>query len=219
MKNKLYFFWLLLFISCSKNTNEFFSYENIHMYSFVDQDSIMQVVFHDDYAKTRDTFSTGYKGAIPNVLMKDFNKDGKNDVMVIFEYSDSQPLCRYQVYFSNQNMKLSPPKIWYRGESINFFNYRGDDLINYNLKIIKDTMFMFQHSYSVFQFFTLRENSFEPMVSLERKEEKFSIAAWNLEESQWSEKDSFPKKDEISLKYINMINQHKNLPFVCSCGN
>src|SRR5690606_31652295 len=219
MKNKLYPFLLLLFISCSKNTTDLFSYENIHMYSFVNQDSIMQIVFHDDYAKTRDTFSIGYKGTVPSVLMKDLNKDGKNDVVVVFDYSDPVSLCRYQVYFSDRSKKLAPPKIFYRGDSINFFNYHVDDLINYNLKIVNDTLFMFQHGYSVFQFFTLKENSLEPTVSLKREEEEFSLAVWNRKKSQWSEKANFPQYDKISLKYINIINQTKNLPFLCSCGN
>ncbi|MDD3005441.1 hypothetical protein [Flavobacterium sp.] len=212
-KRILYIILLLTFTSCKNDKNIIFSYENIFVYSYLDKDSITQIVCYDTNKKVRDTFGVGYKGSVSEIILKDLNKDKKNDVLVVFDYSDVVPMFRYQAYFTEKNQKLSKPKINFRNKSIDFFTANTDELINHNLKIINDSTFMFQSGYNTVQIYELKNNTFIPIFQFIRENETDIIKEWKTKNNTWN--DLTTKKDnEVKNNYLKLFEKSIEKSFV-----
>lgn len=213
IKTIIYSLLFFIFMSCKNDKTSIFSYENILVYSYVDKDSITQIVCYDTNKKVRDTFGLGYKGSDPEIMLKDLNKDGKNDVLIIFDYSNSVPMFRYQAYFTEKNQKLSKPKINYRNKSIDFFIANTDELINYNLKIINDSTFMFQSGYNIFQIYELKNNTFRPILRFIRENEKDVMTEWNTENNIWNDLTT-EKENDVKANYLKLFEKSFEESFV-----
>lgn len=210
-KLAIFLFLAFAFFSCAGDStlketflpryDTLLKHENIIIYRFTDQDSITNIVGTDDEGSFRDTARLNYGINSPDILLRDINHDGINDVIVIFDFSDPVTLIRYWGYFSSQNPKLAKPKIVYKGNEVDFFN--NNDILNTNMRVLSNDTFMFQHSYSEVCFYRIKQLEMLPLVKIQRDSNFRNYFIWETSKNDWGNSNQVEGKNywiELTLK-------------------
>lgn len=191
------------------NHNLLLRHHNLIIYSYSDDDELLYVVCCDDNREFCDTVSLGYNGNLPDILLKDLNNDDINDVLVIFDFSNTITLIRYWGYFSDKDAKMVKPKINYQNQIVDFFT--SNDIANYNLRILPENTLMFQYWYLEMSFYGVQQNEIVPLAKVKRTDGDFEgEAVWDSERNKWGEYALV--KD--SSRWLKLTKQHWEKSFV-----
>lgn len=204
---------LFVFWSCKGGHSQFtnqnqsqriiLKYNNIELYKYTDRDSVINFVGMDIHGKFNDTVSLRYYE--PEILLKDFNQDGINDVLVIFNFSDNHILYKYWMYLSDKG-SLTKPQVNHHGKKQSFFNSK--DLINYNM-ILADSLIGFCHYYNTFTLYKINCTDIIPIVQISRDSSYFNtITHWNQDNYDWGENKPISQNDK---KWLILTTQYWNI--------
>lgn len=183
-------------------------HENIIIYAFKDRDSITNIVGSCNGSSFRDTARLKYGINSPDILLRDINNDGVNDVIVTFDFSDAVTLIRYWVYVSTENRQLAKPEINYKGYVADFFT--ANDFLNINMRILNKDTFMFQHSYSEAYFYQLRHLEMLPLVNIQRDSNFRDYFVWDTSKNDWGNSTQTDTKNY----WIELAIKNWNKPFI-----
>lgn len=191
------------FTNQNQSQKNIFKHNNIELYKYTDRDSVINFVGMDIHGKFRDTVSLRYYE--PEILLKDFNQDGANDILIIFNFSDNHLLYKYWMYLSDKG-SLTKPQVKYHEKKYSFFNSK--ELINYNMVIV-DTLIGFCHYYNTFSLYKINGTDMNPLVQISRDSSDFNtIAYWNQDSSDWGENRTISEADK---KWLTVTEQHWNV--------
>ena len=85
--------------------------------------------------------------------------------------------------------------------------------LDYNLKIINDSTFMFQSGYNIFQIYELKNNTFRPILRFIRENEKDVMTEWNTENNIWNDLTT-EKENDVKANYLKLFEKSFEESFV-----
>lgn len=199
-------FLSIISISCNKINNlkehNILKYKNLNICTFYDNDSILKIICYDENKTFIDTIETN-RNTQPNYLIKDFNNDNLNDLLIINDFSGSTTRFVYNGYFSDKNFVLQKPTVMQRNEKTFFFSNKDDNLISTNLTYLNNEYLISMSNYNSFTLYKINNINITPVILIKKHDNVEDIFVWNKDNHNWV-------KTNNSKDYMQKIELIKN---------